>query len=44
MPFTLLHAIDIIDEFLKNSFSNDERHVRRINMISDYENGEYNEC
>lgn len=31
---------DIIDAFLKSSFSSEERHIRRIEKIKDYENGE----
>ncbi len=37
-----MHSIDeckaIIDTFIETSFSNDERHIRRINKITDYEN------
>jgi ribose 5-phosphate isomerase B len=37
-----MHSIDeckaIIDAFIETSFSNDERHVRRINKITSYEN------
>lgn len=29
------HALKIVDTFLDTPFSNDERHVRRINMIED---------
>lgn len=32
-------AKDIIDVFLKTEFSNEKRHVDRINMINDYEEG-----
>ena len=28
-------ALDIVDTFLETKFSNDERHIRRINMIED---------
>ena len=28
-------ALDIVDTFLETEFSNDERHIRRINMIED---------
>ena len=28
-------ALDIVDTFLETEFSNDERHIRRINMIGD---------
>ena len=30
-------AIEIIDTFINTEFSNDERHINRIKMISDYE-------
>jgi len=37
-----MHSIDeckaIIDAFIETSFSNDERHIRRINKITSYEN------
>jgi ribose 5-phosphate isomerase B len=33
-------AKDIIDEFFKTSFSNEERHLRRINQIKKYELGD----
>lgn len=37
-----MHSIDeckvIIDTFIETPFSNDERHIRRINKITDYEN------
>ena len=37
-----MHSIDeckaIIDAFIETPFSNDERHVRRINKIARYEN------
>lgn len=36
-------AIKIIDEFINTPFSNIERHIRRINKISMYEEGKY-EC
>ncbi|HHT37991.1 MAG TPA: RpiB/LacA/LacB family sugar-phosphate isomerase [Mollicutes bacterium] len=29
---------DIVDAFLDSNFTNEERHVRRINKIKDYEN------
>lgn len=29
------HAIKIVDTFLNTDFSNDERHIRRINLIED---------
>jgi ribose 5-phosphate isomerase B len=28
-----------VDAFINTNFSNDERHMRRINQISEYENG-----
>ena len=31
---------DIIDKFLNTPFSNEERHVRRINMLIDYDENE----
>jgi len=37
-------AKDIVDVFLKTSFSNQERHIKRLKMIEDYEEGNYNEC
>jgi ribose 5-phosphate isomerase B len=37
-----MHSIEeckaIIDAFIQTPFSNDERHVRRINKIAAYEN------
>lgn len=37
-----MHSIDeckaIIDAYVAEPFSNDERHIRRINKIADYEN------
>ena len=37
-----MHSIDeckaIIDAFVETPFSNDERHIRRINKIAKYEN------
>ena len=32
--------IEIINTFLKTPFSNEERHIRRVNKIKEYENGE----
>jgi len=36
-----MHSIDeckaIIDAFIETAFSNDERHIRRINKIATYE-------
>lgn len=29
------HALKIVDTFLETEFSNEERHVRRVNMIED---------
>ena len=37
-------AKDIVDVFLKTNFSNQERHIKRLKMIEDYEEGNYNEC
>ena len=34
-------AIKIIDKFIETPFSNEERHIRRINKIKDYEEGKY---
>lgn len=34
---------DIIKTFINTEFSNDERHIRRIEKIMKYESGEYNE-
>ena len=34
---------DIINTFINTEFSNEERHIRRVNKIIKYENGEYNE-
>ncbi len=35
------HAKDIVDVFLNTPFSNDERHLRRLKMITEYEEGNY---
>ena len=32
-------SLAIVDAFIDTKFSNDERHMRRINQISEYENG-----
>jgi len=32
-------SLAIVDAFINSNFSNDERHMRRINQISEYENG-----
>lgn len=37
-------AKDIVDVFLKTKFSNSERHIKRLKMIEDYEEGNSNEC
>lgn len=37
-------AKDIVDVFLKTSFSNEHRHIKRLKMIEDFEEGNYNEC
>ena len=31
----------MIDVFINTEFKNEERHVRRLNKISNYENGTY---
>ena len=31
---------DILDKFLKTNFSNEERHVRRVNKLIDYDKNE----
>ncbi len=31
-------CLEIVDTFINTDFSNDERHVRRIKLISDFEN------
>ena len=36
-------ALEIIETFIRTEFSNLEKHNRRINDITMYENGEYNE-
>ena len=36
-------AIDIVEKFLRTPFENNERYIKRIKDITDYENGEYNE-
>jgi len=36
-------AKDIVDTFLKTNFSNEERHVKRLNMIKEYEEFENDE-
>ena len=32
-------TLAIVDAFIETEFSNDERHSRRINQISEYETG-----
>ena len=32
-------SLAIVDAFIDTKFSNDERHMRRINQLSEYENG-----
>ena len=32
-------SLAIVDAFVNTNFSNDERHMRRINQLSEYENG-----
>lgn len=34
-------AYEIVDTFINTPFSNLEKHIRRINMIKDYEDGKY---
>ena len=36
-------ALQIVLEFINAKVSNEDRHVRRVNKIVNYENGEYNE-
>ena len=36
-------ALQIVLEFINAKVSNEDRHVRRVNKITSYENGEYNE-
>lgn len=36
-------ALAYIEELLSASYSEEERHIRRVNKIIKYENGEYNE-
>ncbi len=36
-------AMSIIDVFISTKMANEERHLKRINKIINYENGEYNE-
>ena len=36
-------ALEIVLEFINSIPSNEDRHVRRVNKIISYENGEYNE-
>ncbi len=38
----LNECIRIIDVFINSEFSNEERHIRRINKITKFEQGEYN--
>lgn len=37
---SMIEIKDIIDKFLNTPFSNEERHVRRINMLIDYDENE----
>ena len=41
MPFE--EALEIIETFINTPFSKDERHQRRIDLITAYENGEYHD-
>jgi ribose 5-phosphate isomerase B len=36
---TEFESLAIVDAFINTNFSNDERHMRRINQLSEYENG-----
>ena len=40
---SLENAIDIVTTFVETKFSNEQRHINRINKIKDYEDGNY-EC
>ena len=35
---TIEKAIEIVDEFINTPFSNEERHIRRVNLLKDIEN------
>lgn len=39
---TVEDTLKIIEIFINTNFSNEERHIRRIDLISKYENNEYN--
>ena len=45
LPATMEYqeALEIVLEFINSIPSNEDRHVRRVNKIISYENGEYNE-
>lgn len=45
LPATMEYqeALQIAMEFINSDNSNEDRHVRRVNKITMYENGEYNE-
>lgn len=36
-------ALEVVLEFIKTTSSDEDRHIRRVNKITAYENGEYNE-
>lgn len=45
LPATMEYqeALEIVTEFISAVPSNEDRHIRRVNKITMYENGEYNE-
>ena len=45
LPATMEYqeALQIVLEFISAKESHDDRHIRRVNKITSYENGEYNE-
>ena len=40
---TIEEAMDMVNTFISTKTASDERHLRRVNKIISYENGEYNE-
>lgn len=40
---TIEEAMDMVNTFISTKTVSDERHLRRVNKIISYENGEYNE-